>query len=448
MSIKPISSVVTLALVFAVAAHSAEPGESPGRTLTSIQRLEPGHLAAARRDVLAIQEQRRSLPPIPGLSDYRAILHTHADDSAHTGGTLEEALADAIIEGVDVIMLSDHFRPPRDFMDGWRGLKNGVLFIPGSEMHGFLIHPEHSVFEEMSGPKEDLIKATTEGNGLIFLSHVEERMDHSMEGLTGMEIYNRHADANDDSAVLFQLVQWVTDPEKAQLLRASILKYPDEVLASQLDYPVEYFSKWDAETQHQRVVGIAANDCHHNQVFIVKMVDEETVLIGTNVDDDDEMRKLSAAMRPGIPELTKGHNPGDIVGRFDFDPYLRSFRNVSTHILAPELTEPAIRTALKQGHAYVSHDWMCDPEGTRFYLEGSDAIMGDERKYESGLQLSAQFPVECEIRILKNGETVATATSDNITFNPESPGAYRAEAWLKVDGEDRIWIYTNPIYLR
>ena len=75
--------------------------------------------------------RRRSLP---GLNDYRCILHAHAEDSAHTGGTLPEMLADAKKAGVHAILLTDHYRPPQDFIDGrWRGLNDGVLFIPGSE---------------------------------------------------------------------------------------------------------------------------------------------------------------------------------------------------------------------------------------------------------------------------------------------------------------------------
>ena len=58
-------------------------------------------------------------------------------------------LRDARKAAVDVILLSDHFRPPRDFMDSWRGLRDGVLFIPGSEMHGFVIHPDESMMGAM-----------------------------------------------------------------------------------------------------------------------------------------------------------------------------------------------------------------------------------------------------------------------------------------------------------
>ena len=54
-------------------------------------------------------------------------------------------LEDAKRARVQIIFLSDHFRPPRDFMDSWRGLHEGVLFVPGSETHGFLVHPEASM---------------------------------------------------------------------------------------------------------------------------------------------------------------------------------------------------------------------------------------------------------------------------------------------------------------
>ena len=85
------------------------------------------------------------------------------------------------------------------------------------------------------------------------------------------------------------------------------------------------------------------------------------------------------------------NNRCHMVARPDLDPYHRSFQNVSTHILAPELTEPAIREALRHGHAYVCHDWMCDPTGFQFEWVPADADpsvsrqgMGDEVKLGSG----------------------------------------------------------------
>ena len=438
------------------AAWAGEPGTSPGRKYTSTERMSQSHLEAAHRDVQRLKEQRQAVELETGLQDFRSILHAHAEDSAHTGGTLPEMLADARKADVQVIMLSDHFRPPRDFIDGrWRGMHDSVLFIPGSETNGFLVYPEQSIMDKMNAPKPELIAAVTAGDGLIFLSHVEGKIEHPMDGLTGMEIYNRHYDAMDDMDMFLLMAAAITDPVMYAETRELLRLYPDEVLAAQLDYPQVYIDKWDAEMQNQKVVGIAADDCHHNNVLVAKMVDEETVLLGTNVDDDDEMRTVTAADRPGIKEMTTDHQPGDIIASLDLDPYYVFFHNVSTHILAPELTEPAIRTALLAGRAYVSHDWMCDPTGFVYGArKGSDAkskldfLMGEEVPMADDLWLVAEFPLACDFKVIKNGQIVKEGQGRSFEFKPDGPGAYRAEGWLTVDGEERVWIYANPIFVR
>jgi len=387
------------------------------------------------------------------LNDYRTILHAHAEDSAHTGGTRTEMLADAKRAGVHAILLTDHYRPPQDFVaDSWRGLREGVLFLPGSEDRGFLIYPTRSIIGRMKDTTPAFIETVHSDGGLIFLSHIEERPDHSMEGLDGMEISNRHADAKVDRAGIVALLLKLTDPASLRELEESLRLYPDELYAAQGRYPADYLAKWDAETKTRRLTGVAANDCHHNQVLIVKMVDAETVRVGTNVDTDDQMRLISAALRPGIRAMTKRHNPGDVLARLDIDPYHRSFRNMSTHILAGKLNETDVRGALRDGHAYVSHDWMCDPTGSLFELisaaSGPRNLMGDEVKLAPGDRLVAQFPVSCHIRLLSGGRLIAEGSADHLEHEINAPGVYRIEGWLEVGGEERPWLYSNPIYVR
>jgi hypothetical protein len=446
--------VAVAALGLTLAAVAAGPGQTLGRTQSTAERMKPERLRAVTEEAARLEAARQEVRLKSGLNDYRSILHAHAEDSAHTGGTRPEMLADAKKAEVKVILLSDHHRPPKDFItETWRGLHDGVLFIPGSEARGFLVYPERSIMDKMSLPPEEFIPVVTEGEGLIFLSHVEARFNHSMAGLTGMEIYNRHADAMDDMGALLSLASVITDPKRYAEFAAALEQYPDAMLATQLDYPYIYMWKWDKETQQQRVSGVAANDCHHNMVIIAKVVDADTLLLGTIVDKDEDMRTLTADAMPGIREMTKGRQPGEIVARLDFDPYYRSFRNVSTHILAPELSEAAIRAALKAGHAYVSHDYLCNPSGFVYAAQRAGeeqlaAIMGDELPFEAGLRLVAEFPVECEVRLLKNGEEVSKSRARAWSYAPEGPGVYRLEAWHKVDGEERVWIYANPLYLR
>lgn len=423
------------------------------RKHSSLERLKLERLAAAHADVEALAKRRVVIPARPGVTDFRCILHAHAEDSDHTGGTLPEMLADAKKAGVSAILLSDHYRPPRDFIDGrWRGLKEGVLFMPGSETNGFLVHPEKSILKRMDLKGSDFVNTVTDGDGLIFLSHIEERKSHPLDGLTGLEIYNRHYDAKRDLPSLLGLALMLTDPKQAKELETALAKYPDELLAFQCDYPDVYLAKWDEGTKTRRLTGVAANDCHHNQIFLVKMTDAETVRVGTNVDADDKFRTFTAATRPGIKEMTKGRKSNDVLVKLDCDPYHRSFRNSSTHVLAAKLDEATLRGALKAGKAYVSHDWMCDPTGFRFEAENGGKTLGtfgDEVKLADGLTLTAKLPVPACVRLIRAGkEVVRVEEKAEFEFAVKEAGAYRLEAWLKLDGEYRPWLFGNPIYVK
>src|SRR4051812_39796914 len=146
--IAPLYSLATLALLACVAAGDA--AEPPPRKYSNVERLALARLAAVHDDVEHLKSRRVAIPPLSGLTDYRCILHAHAEDSTHTGGTLPELLADAKAAGVHAVLLTDHYRPPRDFIDGrWRGLKDGVLFVPGSEVRGFLVYPVGSILDRM-----------------------------------------------------------------------------------------------------------------------------------------------------------------------------------------------------------------------------------------------------------------------------------------------------------
>jgi hypothetical protein len=225
----PRGLVVVSLLVLAPARTAGEP---PRRKYTNVERLSLARLAAVHADVQKLRGKRVRIPPLPGLNDYRCILHAHAEDSTHTGGTLPELLADAKKAGVHAVLLTDHFRPPRDFIDGrWRGLKEGVLFIPGAEAHGFLVYPVKSILPRMRLKGRDFIDTVTAGGGLIFLSHLEERKDHPLDGLTGLEIYNRHYDARRDRASLLALARKLTDPRQLAELQEAVRRYPDELYA-------------------------------------------------------------------------------------------------------------------------------------------------------------------------------------------------------------------------
>ncbi|MEK7676584.1 MAG: alpha/beta fold hydrolase [Verrucomicrobiota bacterium] len=374
-----------------VVLFSARAAERRARKWTSLQRLEKERLRAVHEARARFAAARQTLPASGVYEDFRALLHVHAEDADHTKGTRPEVLAAAKKTGVQVVLWTDH-RGPKP--ETWRGLREGVLFIAGSEDgNGALRFPD---FNEQG-------QAQSEG-GLRFLSHIEERYDASTEGFAGMEICNRHTDAVVDKGLQLYLLAAVSNPDLWRTAVENFRAYPDEFFGAGTDYREEIFAKWDQEIQQKSFTGIAANDAHQNQIF---------------------------------QDVT-------------FDPYEVSFRNLSTHLLARELTEPEIRQALKEGHAYVAHDWLCDPTGFAFGAGNNLGVfaMGDPVPFVGTTRLVGLTPLAAKLRLIHKGKVVEETTGTNLTFTAKESGAYRLEAWLEVDGEERPWIYSNPVYLQ
>src|SRR5262245_6216664 len=80
-------------------------GLGVGRKYTTLERLKPERLRAVREDRMRYQSSRRTITPAMGYQDYRAVMHAHAEDSSHTGGTLPELLEAAKKTGVKIVML-------------------------------------------------------------------------------------------------------------------------------------------------------------------------------------------------------------------------------------------------------------------------------------------------------------------------------------------------------
>ena len=74
--------------------------------------------------------------------------------------------------------------------------------------------------------------------------------------------------------------------------------------------------------------------------------------------------------------------------------------------------------------------------------------MGGEVKFVEGQNLNVRFPMSCHIRLLRNGKVITQSPSADLEYQIREPGVYRVEGWLRLDEEDRPWIYSNPIYVR
>src|SRR5215831_3752986 len=445
--------IITLSLIDIFPTYGFKPSSpppKPGRKYTTIERLQPERLRAVSEDRSRYQKSRHTVSLETGYDEFRGVLHAHAEDSTHTGGTRAELLAAAKSTGVQVVMLTDHVRPPRDFVNAdSRGMMEGVLFISGAESEGFLVFPQRSFIkayvDKTFSTREEYVKLAKSADSLIFLSHVEEKIDWPTDELDGLEIYNHHTDFADEGEFVKWLRASFTDPDRLKQLERALAEYPMEVFGASQDYLEQIIVKWDRALTRQRATGVSANDCHHNQVFTVNAAPPDAILINAV---GESPRKVMTAQAPRVAEMLKNRSPGEVIAKLDFDPYERSMRYVATHFLMRELNESSVRQALRQSHVYVAHDWLCDPTGFAFVAEAAGkriGVMGDEVRMGKGMKLRLEAPMTGMVKLFLDGRVVNQSQSDRLSYVVDGPGVYRAEVWLEVDGEMRPWIYSNPI---
>ena len=129
---------------------------SPSVWADAVERMGMEKLRATHERVESLKKELRKVTLESGYDDVRALLHVHSAFSHDSRGTIDEIVAAAKKVGVRVIMFSEHPANHYDYVnDGHRGLKDGVLLIPGAETKGFLAYPKRSIQNEKSeGPQE------------------------------------------------------------------------------------------------------------------------------------------------------------------------------------------------------------------------------------------------------------------------------------------------------
>ncbi len=411
----------------------------------TMERIRPEKLRATHERIEALKNQRRAVALTSGYDDVRTLFHVHSAFSHDSRGTIDEIVAAANEAGVRVILFNEHPAAHYDYVkDGHRGMKDGVLLIPGAESGGFLAYPNTSIQDQKTDSPQafaDLVRST---GGRIFLCHLEERLDWEIAGLTGSEIYNTHADFMEETKFLAAM----RSPLTMVTLMGALKQYPQEVFGALLDYPADYLARYDQLTQKSRLTGVSANDAHHNQAYRATITEDGKVQV------EDGLGAKVALIDPEkvapLKLLTNGRKEGDLIFDLDLDPYARSFRHVSTHLLMPEIDEENVWQAIDAGRAYVAFDWIADPTGFVFQAQAGDKTwpIGSEVAQEPGLRLRSEAPLDGRFKLVRNGEVVVDQRGPTLDVGVDQPGVYRVEVWQSLAGEDRPWILTNPIYVR
>jgi hypothetical protein len=337
--------------------------------------------------------------------EYRGAIHIHSRYSDGTG-SMKSIIAAARGAGLDFIVITDHdtLRAKRD---GWEGWHEGVLVLVGVEItssgggHCLALDVRHCAGYRTMPPARYLDYIGGQG-GLAILAHpmgkkplfsrkrIEVWEDWDLNTFAGMEVWSYMHD-------------WISDVKVRTLLRA--VRRPEERIVGP---EPEILKRLDALGRQRRVAAIAGLDAH-------------------------------------APRL-----PLTWVRVFS---YGNLFRTLRTHVLAPsfvgrfEEDKTRLREAIEQGRCFIANDLLADSTGFAFCgqtANGELLPMGSEVPWKPGIQVVVSSPRKAMLRLVRDGEQVLSQETQKLTAHAESPGVYRAEAFL--DGQ--AWIFSNPLYLR
>jgi len=392
----------------------------------------------------AVRAQWQAVTNNAGWTEYRGILHSHSMLSHDSEVPFEEILRAMNTAGLDFICLSDHCEHDRaDFSLQWRGLHGGKLFIPGFEMKdGFM--PFGVASNVVLGKQTDpavLAQQIVTNGGVLFFAHPEEPRDWARPELTGMEIYNLHSDLKRHRGGLRAML-----PD----MIVNLGRYPDHIYRELFHRPTDFLRRWDELNLTRHLTGIAGNDCHQNVGVRVVYTAADTIRIEDTSPKILTEFKLNWLTRP-LARLCGGKlEPGRKLFHVQLDPYERSARFVNTHLLARELSEPAILDALRAGRAFIGFDMIADSSGFRWFAENPSglAVMGESLPYDRSTKFHALSPELVRFTILRNGGVVHQQEGRQLEWTPSRPGKYRVEAELKLNGEWVPWVYVNPVELK
>ncbi len=276
-----------------------------------------------------------------------------------------------------------------------------------------------------------------EAGALVAINHAEDP-DNSLELLRAIrpemiEAYNLHANLVQDIEPKRRYGSALKSVLEALSFITSPLLEPDLIFHAFFKENPVALEKWGQLATEMDVTGVAGTDAHQNAMPF-KMWDGDRV-----------------------------------------DSYRRSVRWFSNWVKAPESpTRPVALEALRRGKSMVVFETLGSPLGFEFTAESSrgSVAMGDRIEWRSlagsPLTIRASLPLvrhsPVTLRLLKASSTgwdlVAESHEKALEHVVTSPGAYRAELWMKPTHLKRHllgkgylikpmpWVYSNPIYVR
>jgi hypothetical protein len=353
------------------------------------------------------------VPASSQLHDLACVVHVHSTHSDGTG-TVPQIAKAARRSGVDVVLLTDHdtLAAREQGEEGWHG---PVLVLVGEEVsptrrdHYLAFGVDHLIDRRLTGA--EICREVRGAGGFGFAAHPMSR---------GSERFRRGGDGMPfgylDSEELhgFELWSFITDTGEALPSLAAAARFIASP-ARALEHPPERnVREWERLCQERRTVAIGGLDAHQFGVRIGPVV---------------PLRLMS---------------------------YRRSFDQLRTHVLADapltgelDADRELVYGALREGRCYIAVDAIAPARGFSFHAEGPGGRL--EMGAEAGAgdwTLHARLPTPARLRLIRDGEEIASLHAPVIARQVREPGVYRVEALRHSHGRERTWVISNPIYLR
>jgi hypothetical protein len=74
--------------------------------------------------------------------------------------------------------------------------------------------------------------------------------------------------------------------------------------------------------------------------------------------------------------------------------------------------------------------------------------MGSDIPLSDDLTLQSEAPLNGTFKIIHNGREIHYSRGRSLQMSVKERGVYRVEVWLNFPDEPRIWILSNPIYVK
>jgi hypothetical protein len=396
-----------------------------------------------QREVEAFSLRKKECPEVTNLKTFRGELHLHSYWSHDSKGSVLDLVNAAKLRHINFLFLTDHPHGTKDsFPRGYKGMYDGVLIEPGSEMRGFDAWPlDSATVVDWKVDKDTVLRQLVKKGGMVFYAHTEEPHNWSNQWFQGMEIYNFHSNVKEKTTTWPILTDFLINGSKFRAW----------AYHSIFDRQTSILARWDSLNMHRKIIGFSAVDEHENINVRARYLKDGRVL-WSGIDT-----KPIAKVKVSFLNRWMFHEPdqnGWIFRWMIVNTYETSFNNTVNYVFADTLSVRNISHHLIQGNHFTAFQFLADATGFCYYGENPggklSGIIGDSIKLGDISKLKAVSPYPGRFTLVKDGKILEVTSGEdyNFTFDKAlQKGAYRLEVEVKPGEEWLPWVYTNPIYI-